>query len=296
MKRKKIKKLLALFLVFGMMLSLLPNMAFAAEVSDGEYPSATCTVTEGCTLEDGHDGECVTVPTEDSTDGEGNDNIQDSSVPADTESEEETEYLAEPLAANGAYTVKVYATVSGMKFSDGENEVAAETTADGEYIVYTLSVDAGTYTYSAQDYGTGTLKVTESADIYLRVVNYTLNKDPEVGFKMRVVNTTDDELVYISDVTTSPTASLLIPAYGYNIRYQYHFEPVDEAYCSFYGNLWVERGTTAFEGFKQTRFNLSDGRQYWMSKGSRPHSKYRQEPPLKWRNFANFTARTMSMR
>ena len=130
MKRKKLKKLLALFLVFGMMLSLLPNMAFAAEVSDGEYPSATCTVTEGCTLEDGHDGECVTAPTEDSTDGEGNDNVQDSSVPADTESEEETEYLAEPLAADGAYTVKVYATVSGMKFSDGENEVAAETAAD----------------------------------------------------------------------------------------------------------------------------------------------------------------------
>ncbi len=103
-----------------MMSSLLPNMAFAAEVSDGEYPSATCTVTEGCTLEDGHDGECVTAPTEDSTDGEGNDNVQDSSVPADTESEEETEYLAEPLAADGAYTVKVYATVSGMKFSDGE--------------------------------------------------------------------------------------------------------------------------------------------------------------------------------
>ncbi len=111
------------------------------------------------------------------------------------------------------------------------------------------------------------MKVTESADIYLRVVNYTLSKDPDVGFKMRVVNTTDDELVYISDVTTSLTASLLIPAYGYNIRYQYHFEPVDEAYCSFYGNVWVERGTTAFEVFKQTGFNLSDGGRYWMSKG-----------------------------
>ena len=127
MKRKKLKKLLALFLVFGMMLSLLPNMAFAAEVSDGEYPLATCTVTEGCTLEDGHDGECATVPTEDSTDGEGNDmskvketanlpegndNSLDSSVPADTESEEETEYLAEPLAANGAYTCLLYTSSS----------------------------------------------------------------------------------------------------------------------------------------------------------------------------------------
>lgn len=77
MKRMKPKKLLALFLAFVLTLSLLPSLAFAAEVSDEEGTVATCAITEGCTLEDGHEGECVTAQTEDDADDSIEENTKD---------------------------------------------------------------------------------------------------------------------------------------------------------------------------------------------------------------------------
>ena len=61
MKTKK--KILALLLSLVMSVTFLPGAALAAETGT---PSASCEVTEGCTLEAGHDGECV-LSVEDNT-------------------------------------------------------------------------------------------------------------------------------------------------------------------------------------------------------------------------------------
>lgn len=61
MKTKK--KILALLLSLVMSVVLIPGAALAAETGT---PSASCEVTEGCTLEAGHDGECV-LSVEDNT-------------------------------------------------------------------------------------------------------------------------------------------------------------------------------------------------------------------------------------
>lgn len=54
MKTKK--KILALLLSLVMSVVLIPSAVLAAETGT---PSAICEATEGCTLEAGHDGECV---------------------------------------------------------------------------------------------------------------------------------------------------------------------------------------------------------------------------------------------
>ena len=81
-------------------------------------------------------------------------------------------------------------------------------------------------------------KVTGDADVYLRLITYNV-KDARTDYKMRIVNTEDTSLVCESLVTTDKqSATVLVPAYGYNVRYQYFCEPTDETYCGFYGNLW----------------------------------------------------------
>lgn len=61
MKTKKLKtkkRLLSILMCVMMMLTLCPQAAFA---EDAEAPElVSCTVTEGCTLEEGHEGDCVT--------------------------------------------------------------------------------------------------------------------------------------------------------------------------------------------------------------------------------------------
>ena len=57
------KKISALLLALVMSVTFLPGAALAAETGT---PSASCEVTEGCTLEAGHDGECV-LSVEDNT-------------------------------------------------------------------------------------------------------------------------------------------------------------------------------------------------------------------------------------
>ena len=57
MKQTKKSRLLAILLSAAMLLSMLPTVAFAEETES--IPAEQCTVTEGCTLEDGHEGECA---------------------------------------------------------------------------------------------------------------------------------------------------------------------------------------------------------------------------------------------
>ena len=53
------KRLLASLLSLCLLLSLFPTSALAAEDTADEATAIACTATEGCTLEAGHDGECV---------------------------------------------------------------------------------------------------------------------------------------------------------------------------------------------------------------------------------------------
>ena len=168
--------------------------------------------------------------------------------------------------AAGAYRVTVCTTATGLSIRDSAgNPVTVQTGKVEDYNSYTFTANAGTYTYQADGYGTGVLKVSGDTTVYLREIQYTLQEAGKCNFKMRVVSTLDAALVYQSEASVdAKVAKLLVPAYGYNVRYQYFFEPVDEKYCPFYGNLWVLPGTTAFEGFKTTSYNLSDGRVYKM--------------------------------
>ncbi len=160
--------------------------------------------------------------------------------------------------AAGAYRVTVCTTATGLSIRDSAgNPVTVQTGKAEDYNSYTFTANAGTYTYQADGYGTGVLKVSGDTTVYLREIQHTLQKAGECNFKMRVVSTLDAALVHQSEASVdAKVAKLLVPAYGYNVRYQYFFEPVDEKYCPFYGNLWVLPGTTAFEGFKTTSYNL----------------------------------------
>ena len=59
MKEKRKSKWLSLLLAGIMVLTLFPGMAMAEERAEGEGTQTICTLTEGCTLPDGHDGVCV---------------------------------------------------------------------------------------------------------------------------------------------------------------------------------------------------------------------------------------------
>ncbi len=54
------KRLLAAVMVAVMSVTMLPGMAFTEETSDVTGAvSEPCTLTEGCTLDAGHDGACL---------------------------------------------------------------------------------------------------------------------------------------------------------------------------------------------------------------------------------------------
>ena len=164
---------------------------------------------------------------------------------------------------SGAYRVTLYAAVQSLTVTDAAGkEIELEKGTSGDYTTFAFRGDAGTYTYRNESTGTGMIKVTGDADVYLRLIAYSV-KDARTDFKMRIVNTEDTSLVCESLVTTDKqSASVLVPAYGYNVRYQFFCEPTDETYCGFYGNLWSMPGTETFQGFKASGFNLSDGRAY----------------------------------
>ena len=57
MKRTKQSKLLVLLLAITMAVAMLPTLILAEE--NGEEPAVPCTVTQGCTLAEGHEGDCA---------------------------------------------------------------------------------------------------------------------------------------------------------------------------------------------------------------------------------------------
>lgn len=71
MKKRLLASLMSLCLIVG----LLPTAAFAAEAdTTEEAPQAVvCEVTPGCTLEAGHEGDCVVAPAEGNSSEQEND-------------------------------------------------------------------------------------------------------------------------------------------------------------------------------------------------------------------------------
>ena len=59
MERAKQNRLLVWLLVCVMLLSAVSGLAYAEEITDVAEMPTTCTVTEGCTLPAGHEGDCV---------------------------------------------------------------------------------------------------------------------------------------------------------------------------------------------------------------------------------------------
>ena len=91
------QKFLSLVMAFIMILSILPSTA-SAEEQEGDA-TAACTRTEGCTLEDGHEGECV-LPDEPEDEPEPEDGTDD----LDTAEPEEQEELIAPAALEDTLT------------------------------------------------------------------------------------------------------------------------------------------------------------------------------------------------
>ena len=58
MKKARCRKWLAVVLSLALALSMLPGAAFAEEVEPPAEETLSCQLTEGCTLEQGHEGMC----------------------------------------------------------------------------------------------------------------------------------------------------------------------------------------------------------------------------------------------
>lgn len=115
MKQTKKSRLLAILLSAAMLLSMFTTVAFAEE--NESIPAEQCTVTEGCTLEDGHEGECaiaepetepIAEPTEateaENTTGTEENKSEPSETMEETATEEAVEEQVETLSESGVTT------------------------------------------------------------------------------------------------------------------------------------------------------------------------------------------------
>ena len=161
--------------------------------------------------------------------------------------------------------VNVYATTSDLQFQNANGDsLTVSTTSEGGYSKYTLNnIEAGLYTYTSGQYGSGKLRIQDTGDIYLRAVNFTF-KEGGSRFHMTVTHPDDPELVYTSPSTGALSTDLLVPALGWGKTYRFDFCPEEEGWCAFSGSLWATKGTDTLQGFKQSSYNLSDGGAYVM--------------------------------
>ena len=267
------KRLLSILLALVLVLSLFSGTALATGGDISTDMHADTTTDENNTDVGTEES---TEPTEDPSadesagDTQDGDNIPvpENDVPEDDltpASEEPADESAELLTEGDTYTVTLYTTVTGLTVKDSNgSDMTLTEGSSGAYHSYTFTGEADTYTYTAEGRGTGNIKVAKNEEIYLRAVRYKLHETAPDKFKVRVVNTEDEDLVYTS-TEDNEAVYLLIPAYDYSVRYQFYFEPLNDRYVSFHGNLWVPKGTTEFDGFKQESYNLSDGGKYIMS-------------------------------
>ena len=90
MKKARCRKWLAVVLSLALALSMLPGAAFAEEAEPPAEETLSCQLTEGCTLEQGHEGECVLAAAADQTPGEP-EQEEENNAAASTSSEPQTD-------------------------------------------------------------------------------------------------------------------------------------------------------------------------------------------------------------
>ncbi|BCZ37942.1 hypothetical protein GVanDAA622_26330 [Enterococcus faecium] len=150
MKQTKKSRLLAILLSAAMLLSMLPTVAFAEE--NESIPAEQCTVTEGCTLEEGHGGACA---------------VEESETESTTEPD--TESIAEPTEKPPADPTEMLTTES----ADGDEDSSYETDE------MTEPISADDVLLSAELATSGSCGATESDNVsWTLTVNNSNNEDP----------------------------------------------------------------------------------------------------------------------
>lgn len=148
MKQTKKSRLLAILLSAAMLLSMLPTVAFAEETES--IPAEQCTVTEGCTLEDGHEGACaVAEPETEPTAELETEPIAEPTEkpPADptetlTTAHNETDEMTEPISADDVLLSAELATSGSCGATESDNVSWALTVnnSNNEDPTYTLTI------------------------------------------------------------------------------------------------------------------------------------------------------------
>ena len=144
MKKRLLASLMSLCLIVG----LLPTAAFAAEAdTTEEVPQAVvCEATPGCTLEAGHEGDCVVAPAEGDSSEMGND-------PA-----------AQPGGGANNLTDDIGSSVNAAEQHKGNGSGIGEENAwnvsanDGKSNVYAYLIEADDGKYDLHFIGTGAIK------------------------------------------------------------------------------------------------------------------------------------------
>lgn len=150
MKQAKKSRLLAILLSAAMLLSMLPTVAFAEE--NESIPAEQCTVTEGCTLEEGHGGACAVAESE-----------------TESTAEPETEPIAEPTEKPPADPTETLTTEP----ADGDEDSSYETDE------MTEPISADDVLLSAELATSGSCGATESDNVsWALTVNNSNNEDP----------------------------------------------------------------------------------------------------------------------
>ena len=148
MKKARCRKWLAVVLSLALALSMLPGAAFAEEVEPPAEETLSCQLTEGCTLEQGHEGECVLSAAADQTPGEPEQEEKNNAA-ASTSSEPQTD------GGEPSVTPEEEDGQSGTP----ETEMPGTPVPETEPPVQTNSI-SDTVTYDA---GTGAFQVGENS-------------------------------------------------------------------------------------------------------------------------------------
>ncbi len=152
MKEKRKSKWLSLLLAGVMALTLFSGMAMAEEPTEGGETQTVCTLTEGCTLSDGHDGACVTNNAgEDGNEGQQGINLLTGAAPANAGDVAQIGAQTYPTLEAAVAAVQSGETIVLLQDASGNGIKVPENSS------FTLDLGGYTYTVNGQTVGsTGT--------------------------------------------------------------------------------------------------------------------------------------------
>ena len=152
MKEKRKSKWLSLLLAGVMALTLFSGMAMAEEPTEGGETQTVCTLTEGCTLSDGHDGACVTNNAgEDGNEGQQGINLLTGAAPANAGDVAQIGAQTYPTLEDAVAAVQSGETIVLLQNASGNGIKVPENSS------FTLDLGGYTYTVNGQTVGsTGT--------------------------------------------------------------------------------------------------------------------------------------------